>query len=513
MGTVRPGRLLVVDDEENILRAMKRVLGGGPWEITTAPDGEKGLQAFRQHQPEVVICDFHMPRMNGVEFLARVKELSPRTQRIMVTGEADQLAIEEAVNRSGVFRFVSKPWNDAQLELTVRSAFEQHALETENERLYQLTQSQNAELRSLNAELEERVAVRTRMLTLAKRDWEMTFDTIDHPLAVIDVGSFALRRANLAYAKAAGRPVQQLGVGVTCHDFLFNREAPCADCPLQAGLAPGTRSEAQLVRGAKVYVLGVYPMEEHVAVCSYRDVTGERAMTRQLVESEKMVAVGNLAGGVAHEINNPLGGILAFAQLMLRDDGRSASDLESLGLIEGSALRCKKIVDSLLKFSRKTAAEERRAFDLSKCAEDAVVLFRAQLKVSSNVTLAAELAPGVLSVFGEPGHLGQVFLNLLQNALQSLPLGHGAITVQTGLRDGQCFFKVTDTGSGITQEHLPRIFEPHFTTKAPGQGTGLGLAIAYRIVKDHGGEFEVHSEPGKGSSFTVLIPARQEGTQ
>src|SRR5258708_25015960 len=149
-------------------------------------------------------------------------------------------------------------------------------------------------------------------------------------------------------------------------------------------------------------------IEEGQAVCSYRDVTEERAMTRGLIETEKMAAVGQLAGGVAHEINNPLGGILAFSQLMQRDAGRSANDLESLGLIEESALRCKRIVESLLRFSRKSRNEDRRGFDLSKCVDDAALLFRAQIKGAPRAKLDLKLTSGLPEVFGDPGQLGQV---------------------------------------------------------------------------------------------------------
>ncbi len=115
-------------------------------------------------------------------------------------------------------------------------------------------------------------------------------------------------------------------------------------------------------------------------------------MTKRLIETEKMAAVGQLAGGVAHEINNPLGGILAFAQLMKRDAGRNAADIESLNLIEQSAIRCKRIVESLLKFGRHSKDEDRRLFDLSRCIEDAAVLFKAQLKANPKVKLELNLA-------------------------------------------------------------------------------------------------------------------------
>jgi two-component system NtrC family sensor kinase len=504
------GRLLLVDDEENILRSLRRVLRRGDWVIETALDAEAALKVFEQFHPAVVISDFRMPGMNGVDFLARVKELDPSTQRIMLTGQADQHAIEEAINRSEVFRFISKPWNDAQLLLTVKSAFEQHELVADNQRLHELTQQQNTELRQLNADLEQRVQQRTQMLSRAKREWELSFDTIDNPLVVVNTDDLLIRRANRATAKVSHREMQALSTGVKCHEYLFGRSTPCKGCMVGPDLkSPGT---LEIAHAGRTWVAHVYPMDdEPIAVCHYRDVTDERALTRRLVESEKMIAIGNLAGGVAHEINNPLGGILAFSQLMKRDAGRTPQDLEALDLIEESAMRCKRIVESLLKFSRRSKVEDRRAFDLSKCVEDAAVLFRAQIKKYPRARLDLKLATGIPNVYGDPSQLGQVVLNLLHNGLQALPNNEGTLTVETGLRDAHCYFKVTDTGCGIPQENLTRVFEPHFTTKPPGEGTGLGLSIAYRIVEDHGGHFAVDSKVDEGSAFTVMIPVQPGG--
>jgi two-component system NtrC family sensor kinase len=503
---VVPGKLLLVDDEENILSSLRRMLRRGGWTIQTARTGEEALRIFSEFQPQVVISDFRMPGMDGVDFLTRVKGLAPNTQRIMLTGQADPMAIEEAINRSEVFRFVSKPWNDGQMMLTVKSAFEQYRLHTENERLFSLTQRQNDELRTLNADLEERVDQRSKAIMLAKREWEMSFDSIDMPLAVVENGH-RLRRANLAYARTAGKPIQQVGQQPKCHEFLFGRDTPCAGCPLENALKSNQEQSTEIEHSGRTYVLSVYPGTDERAVCSYRDITEEREINRRMAEQDKMAAVGQLAGGVAHEINNPLGGILAFSQLMRREAGRTAADLEALALIEESALRCKRIVDSLLRFSRKTGVSERKPLDLSKCVDDALWLFRAQLTSSPNVLMKTTLAAKVPHVMGDANQLGQVVLNLLQNGLQALPEAKGQLRVETGFQDDKVYFRVTDTGSGIPVDILPRIFEPHFTTKPPGQGTGLGLSICYRIVQDHGGRFEVESTPGQGATFTVLLPA------
>jgi two-component system, NtrC family, sensor kinase len=503
----RRGRLLLVDDEENILKSIRRVLRRGDWEIETALDAEAGLALVERFQPEVVISDFRMPGMNGVDFLSRVKELLPRTQRIMLTGQADQQSIEEAINRSEIFRFVAKPWSDSHLVLTVKSAFEQHALLEENERLYRVTQQQNEQLRDLNADLETRVALRTHLLAMAKQDWELSFDSIEQPMTIVRESDRTVRRANRAYAALAGRAVNAFPTEVACHQALFGRSEPCTGCPVPAVKQSGKSERSEVEHGGRLYSVSAYPMPHgDRTVCIYRDVTDEREMTRRLIESEKMAAVGQLAGGVAHEINNPLGGILAFSQLMKRDPGRPPDDMESLSLIEESALRCKRIVESLLKFSRRSRDEDRRAFDISRCCEDATVLFKAQLKANPRAKLELKLACGLPEVHGDPGQVGQVVLNLLQNGLYALPKQEGVLSVETGQELERCFIRVSDTGSGIDSKHLPRIFEPSFTTKPPGEGTGLGLSIAYRIVEDHGGAFHVETELGKGTRFTVFLP-------
>ncbi|QRN94671.1 response regulator [Archangium violaceum] len=504
------GRLLLVDDEEYILKSIRRVLRRGDWQIETASDAEEGLKALERFTPEVVISDFRMPGMNGVEFLSRVKAQVPRAQRIMLTGQADQQAIEEAINRSEIFRFISKPWNDSHLVLTVKSAFEQYALQTENERLLRVTQQQNEELRRLNAELETRVALRTHLLSQAKREWELSFDSMDTPLAVVRK-DYGVRRANRAYIDLAGdrlkEPLSEEEAEQRCHKLLFDRDTPCQGCPLPEALQSGKGTRSEISQRGRTYAMSAYPLTgEGRAVCSYRDISDEREMTRRLIETEKMAAVGQLAGGVAHEINNPLGGILAFAQLMKRDEGRTPSDMESLDLIEESALRCKRIVESLLKFSRHSKTEDRRTFQLNKCAEDSAVLFGAQLKSYSKVRMELRLASDLPELFGDPGQLSQVMLNLLQNGLHALPPTGGVLTLETGRDGDRCYFRVVDSGSGIEERYLSRIFDPAFTTKPPGQGTGLGLAIAYRIVEDHGGIFKVDTRLGEGSRFTVFIP-------
>ena len=500
-------RLLLVDDEEPVRRSLARVLAGQGWQIQSAGDGASALELAKSFGPHVVVSDFRMPGMNGVDLLARIKDVLPKAQRIMLTGQADHHALAEAINRSEVFRFLAKPWDNGELVLTIRSAFEQVRVISANDHLQELTQRQNEELKTVTASLEARVLDRTFALSTAKREWETSFDAIDSPLAVVDE-QFQVRRGNRAYAAAAGQPVVSLGSKPRCHQYLFRSAEPCPGCPLPGVLSSRKPATAAIQHGARHWTVSVYPVpEERRAVCTYRDMTDELAGQRRQIDTEKMAAVGQLAGGVAHEINNPLGGILAFSQLMKRDAGRSANDKEALDLIEESALRCKRIVDSLLKFSRRTPPEERKPLNLSQCMEDTAVLFKAQLKRSTHATLELALGPGLPDVMANAVQLGQVALNLLQNALHSLPDGRGKLRLETGTNDHGCYLAVADTGSGIPADDMPHIFEPWFTTKRPGEGTGLGLAICQRIANEHGGSLRVDSAPGKGSRFTLSLPA------
>ena len=252
-------------------------------------------------------------------------------------------------------------------------------------------------------------------------------------------------------------------------------------CPLPAAVESGKGARGEVQQPAAPTCVSVYPMAgDDRVVCTYRDVTEERSMTRRLIETEKMAAVGQLAGGVAHEINNPLGGILAFAQLMSATRAAPSPDLESLELIEESALRCKRIVESLLKFSRRSRVEDRAAastcpsaWRTRRCSSSA------QLKDAPRCELALKLTQrAARGSTADPGQLAQVVLNLLQNGLHALlPTSEAGCSLVTGREGDRCFFAVADTGCGIEERHLPRIFEPSFTTKAPGEGTGLGLSI------------------------------------
>lgn len=229
-----------------------------------------------------------------------------------------------------------------------------------------------------------------------------------------------------------------------------------------------------------------------------------REIQRQLIHAEKMASVGRLAAGVAHEINNPLTGILTNSSLLLEDMKDADPAYESVKTIVDETLRCREIVKGLLDFSRQTEPQKERV-DVNELIRSVIALVKHQVSFR-NIIIREELTPSVPIVMIDKGQVRQVFMNIILNAADAMPHA-GEILIKSGFDDEkkQVVAAFTDTGRGINKEHLGKIFDPFFSTKQ--QGTGLGLSISYGIIERHGGTIEVDSDPGKGSTFVVRLPS------
>jgi signal transduction histidine kinase len=218
-----------------------------------------------------------------------------------------------------------------------------------------------------------------------------------------------------------------------------------------------------------------------------------------------MASIGLLAAGVAHEVNTPLTGISSYTQMLLEHADPSDPRTILLEKIERQTFRAAKIVNGLLTLSRPgTPGGERTRVDLNTVVTDVVSLLEHQFEVGK-IKLRRELSTTPVSVVGIEHQLQQVFLNLFLNARDAMPRG-GWLTVVTRLEGDQAIAEVADTGSGVPPEHLARIYDPFFTTKAIGRGTGLGLSISYGIVREHDGAIRCDSAVGQGTRFTIALP-------
>ena len=231
-----------------------------------------------------------------------------------------------------------------------------------------------------------------------------------------------------------------------------------------------------------------------------------RAAQGQLVQSEKMAAFGQLGAGIAHEVKNPLAGILGCAQVALRKAEPGTVQHTNLTLIEKETRRCKKIVDNLLRFARQEKAMMEPT-EPNQVVEDSVAIVAHQLEMNG-VHIEIDLTPSLPMILGNANQLQQVLMNLIINAQQAMEGTPGQVTVRTRKHaSGGVEIHVRDNGPGISPENLNKIFEPFFTTKPSGHGTGLGLSVSFGIVKDHAGEIAVESALGHGTTFLVTLPA------
>jgi len=238
-----------------------------------------------------------------------------------------------------------------------------------------------------------------------------------------------------------------------------------------------------------------------------------REKQKQLVHAEKLASLGALAAGVAHEINNPLGTIALYAQMTLDEPGENNENRrENLGIILKHSTKAGQIVRNLLEFARRTELEM-KPMGINAVLEDVISMTGHQAELQQ-VDVIEELRPDVPTIVGDADKLRQVFVNIVINGLQAMPEG-GRLTVTSSVAPGGQAVQVSiaDTGRGIPQDKIDRIFDPFFTTKETGKGTGLGLSVSHGIIEQHKGGITVESTPGKGTTFTVTIPAASRETQ
>jgi two-component system, NtrC family, sensor kinase len=242
----------------------------------------------------------------------------------------------------------------------------------------------------------------------------------------------------------------------------------------------------------------------------FDDVTDRAELEQRLVQADKLSSIGLLAAGVAHEVNTPLAVISTYAQMLAKQVAEDTQKSLILEKIAKQTFRASEIVNSLLNFSR-TSSTEFTSISLNKVIQETLSLLEHQLQ-KSGVMTQAELDPELASIHGNAGKLQQVFLNLFLNARDAMA-GGGRLDVRTWSNGEHAWVEVADSGHGIASEHLQRIYDPFFTTKAARKGTGLGLSVTYGIIQEHGGSIEVSNRPEGGACFRLELPLAQSAAR
>jgi two-component system NtrC family sensor kinase len=350
--------------------------------------------------------------------------------------------------------------------------------------------------------------------TLRQAEWRFRTLFRAAPDAVLTVlqTTGRVREANDAVREVFGLDPHQV-VGRTLLELIAAGDRDTLEEALaKAFQGVPARVEVQVIApdgGTRVVALAASRLPEAdppSALLVGRDMTHEREMRLRLMESDRLAAVGELVAGVAHEVNNPLSSISAFAQLLLRDASLTQAQRESMEVIRAETMRASQVVKDLLAFARRSEPQ-RAPLDLNGVVSRTLKMRQYQFSEAA-VRAVPELAEHLPSVMGDARQLQQVCLNLLTNAVQAMgPRGGGLLVVRTYAAEGSVRLEVKDTGPGISPKARAHIFEPFFTTKKEGEGTGLGLSVSYGIVSAHGGTIEVADTGSHGTTFRVSLPA------
>ena len=372
----------------------------------------------------------------------------------------------------------------------------------------------------LSEDLASEVALRTREIDAQRRFTSKIIDSLPVGLYLID-RDYRIQAWNRKRETGTQGMVRDQVLGRTVFEVLHRQSRGLLKREFDRAFATGEMEQMEVESDQsgepRHYRITKIPMRlnddevTHVITIG-EDITEWRAVQQQIAQTEKMAAVGQLAAGVMHEINNPLATIgacieaLTMRSVDLRPEDRQGVE-EYLRIVESELERCKSIVNGLLDFSRPKARQKRPA-DLNQVVEDAIFLVQHHHKFK-RIELVREFAERLPQIEANVKQLIQMFLALMLNAIDAMP-GKGILTVKTLLnpdRPDEMFVEFHDTGTGIAREDIPKIFEPFYTTKSAGRGTGLGLSICYGIAQQHGGRIVVESQLGWGSVFRVVLPA------
>jgi two-component system NtrC family sensor kinase len=341
------------------------------------------------------------------------------------------------------------------------------------------------------------------LLSLGKREWELTVDAISQAICIVD-GHGIVRRANRAFSDLLRVPLPAL----PGRPWLEVVPPSWAGVVARA-LARPAEAALELRTDEGVFLVSAVPMagaEPGADVLLFEDQTEKRRLQEQLIQSEKMSAMGQLIAGVAHDLNNPLTSVVGFSDFLSESGEVPPALAEPLRVIRQEAERAATIVKNLLSFARRQA-EERGSHSLSRILESTLALLRNQL-TAYHVEAVLEVEPDLPNVELNPNQMQQVFVNLINNAAQAIAASgtHGRVTVSARRWLDGVAVRIADNGPGMSDDVATRAFEPFFTTKAEGQGTGLGLSISQGIVMEHGGRITLDTAPGAGAVFTVELP-------
>lgn len=493
---LRKRRALVVDDDAEMRRMLGLVLRRGGYDVELADGGEQALLLAAGAPPDVVVTDLHMPGMDGVELLGKLRQVIPDLPVIVLTASGGITSAVEAM-RAGAEDYLTKPVDPQALRFAVERAIERS--------------KQRAERDLLRAALDELRLAHNALS--AERDFIATvLDTVGALVVVLDTEG-KVATFNRTSERVSGY-TEDAVVGTNVIDQLIPPEeaegATAAFKHLITGKVRQSTHEnhwcskdgsRRRISWTNTVLLDDAGAVKNV-VCTGLDVTEAHEMEARVRRTEHLASLATFSAGVAHEIKNPLNAATLHLTLLGRLLKGSKPDIEgaldAAGIATGEIRRVASLLEEFLQFARPQTLR-RGPMDLRRICDDVAALCRIEAS-TTNIEITVEGDTSIEAIADEQ-RLHQVLLNLVRNAMEAIGTG-GRVTITARCEDQAARVSVEDDGPGLGGNEV-RIFEPFFTTKQ--KGTGLGLAITHRIITDHGGDISVDSQPGR-TTFTIRLP-------
>lgn len=530
-------KILIVDDEQAVRKLLSTILSAAGYECQSAESVTMAKIKLASDSFDLLLTDLKMPEESGLDLLRFAKEHYPQTARIMITAfGSPELASQ--VLAIGVYGFIIKPVTKNEVLIAVENAIQHH-------RLYQ-------HMLAYRQELEKRVVQRTEKLTVI-------MDNINVGVALFDT---SLRILEINKKMQKWFPDMSISKKLFCYDCLAEKpaEGPCDACPMVNTFQSGKRCETTRsittesgIQDFRVISSPVINQEGelYAGIAVFEDVTEKIQLEKKLAQAQKFEAVGQLAAGIAHEINSPVqyignnidflensfGDLMeivktctkVFSELMAGREISTESIRKLSEQIETADIaylideipetfhqtaegfkKIKKIVQAMKEFSH-PGTEEKISVDINKILETTITVCRNEWKYVANLEL--DLAADLPLVSCYADDIGQVFLNIIVNAAHAIESltengskGKGKISIWTGRSENGIQIRIRDSGGGIPEAIQKRVYDPFFTTKKLGKGTGQGLAIASRIVDKHEGKMWFETTTGLGTTFIIELP-------
>ena len=527
-------RILIVDDEKDLCARIKRELKKEDYRIAGVYDGVEGLDYFRNNRVDIIITDIKMSKMSGLEMIERCREITDDFVSIVITGHGNHEKAIEAL-KLGVLNYFKKPISLEELVISIRKGVDLLCLRRSLAARRRELEIETALKDQYSKNLEMIIDGKMKELRREKRFSENIIASIPESLLVVDK-DLRIKSANHAFYETFQIETEPGNIkGTHISDILGDGDYSTKLAKLFE--AKDIMENFDLYYqsekfGERIFnitarkMLAAKPAAEGGLIV-LQDITGRKKaenelriayqklkeIQEQLIQSGKMAAMGQLAAGISHELNQPLTGIRGFAQAALMDLKEENPIRNDLNKIVEQVDRMDAIIKTVRFFSRKSDFNMVE-IDINQTILKSLMLLSQQLK-TRNIRVIQDLGSNIPRIQGDANQLQQAFLNIISNARDAIislnrPDG-GEICIHTSLsRDKdniEIFFR--DTGCGVSEANLQHMFSPFFTTKSPAGGMGLGLSITYRLIENHQGKIDFQTQEGEGTTFTIILPLKR----